>query len=164
LDEPWDSALNRALIGEMPSLYAVPGVTLAPGKTCYMVPVADRVGLYAERRGKIQTDKVLAVLSSTAFRATPPPVESPDDYHLTTRRGISRYDGKSVMRALILVCVKSESAVTWTAPEDLNVGEAVSTDVFYEIVPRKFAAVTLHRNVHWLPLEMPANDLQPLFV
>jgi hypothetical protein len=100
---------------------------------------------------------------SIAFPATPTRVESPDDDHLTTRRGRSRYGGKSVLGALILVCANPESAVTWTVPDDLNVGEPVSPDDFYEIVPGRFAAATFDRNVHWFPLEMPANDLQRLF-
>jgi hypothetical protein len=40
---------------------------------------------------------------------------------------------------------------------------ALRWDDFYEIVPGRFAAATFDRNVHWLPLEMPANDLQRLF-
>lgn len=36
-DEPWDSTNNKALIKEMPEIYAVPGVKSEPGMTHYQV-------------------------------------------------------------------------------------------------------------------------------
>ena len=36
LDEPWDSAHNKALVARMPSVYRSPGGSLAPGKTRYV--------------------------------------------------------------------------------------------------------------------------------
>lgn len=39
LDEPWDSEHNKALIAEMPDVYANPSVPLEPGKTNYLAVV-----------------------------------------------------------------------------------------------------------------------------
>ncbi len=35
LDEPWDSAHNKALLGRMPPTYAIPGAEAGPGMTFY---------------------------------------------------------------------------------------------------------------------------------
>ena len=35
LDEPWDSAHNKALLGRMPPTYAIPGAVAGPGMTFY---------------------------------------------------------------------------------------------------------------------------------
>ncbi len=39
LDEPWDSEHNRALIPQMPAIYANPNLPLPPGKTNYLAVV-----------------------------------------------------------------------------------------------------------------------------
>lgn len=41
LDEPWDSEHNKALIAQMPTVYANPDVNLGPGKTHYLAVVGN---------------------------------------------------------------------------------------------------------------------------
>lgn len=50
LDEPWDSPHNRALIAEMPALYACPEGGLAPGQTRYQV-FAGKGALFDDPEG-----------------------------------------------------------------------------------------------------------------
>lgn len=41
LDEPWDSAHNQSLILKMPTVFACPAASLAPGTTAYLAPYGD---------------------------------------------------------------------------------------------------------------------------
>ncbi|MHB1036923.1 MAG: DUF1559 family PulG-like putative transporter [Pirellulales bacterium] len=51
LNEPWDSAHNRALIAQMPAVYASPDTrSPQPGKTRYLVPVGEG-GMFADPKG-----------------------------------------------------------------------------------------------------------------
>lgn len=48
LDEPWDSEHNKALLEQMPDIYATPGVTLPPGHTIVQAVAGEEIGLKPE--------------------------------------------------------------------------------------------------------------------
>lgn len=51
LDEPWDSEHNKKLIERMPDVYRLPGVKVAEGKTCVLLPVGQST-IYAKGQGQ----------------------------------------------------------------------------------------------------------------
>ena len=52
LDEPWDSAHNKKLIGQMPQAYVSPGLKVGEaGKTTYVVPVGARTVFSGTKKG-----------------------------------------------------------------------------------------------------------------
>jgi hypothetical protein len=56
LDEPWDSEHNKALISQMPAVFACPKSShlATEGKTCYLVPHGDRTILSGDHGGSIK--------------------------------------------------------------------------------------------------------------
>jgi hypothetical protein len=90
LDEPWDSAHNRLLIGEMPRVFACPGGSgQRTGKTSYLVVVGPEMDTYSV---------------NTPFAA----MRGAGLYHIT--------DGTS---NTILV-METDTSVPWTKPDDLQ--------------------------------------------
>lgn len=82
LDEPWDSAHNKALIEKMPDVYKSSRSGVGPGRTTFLAPVGEDTVFGGEKAPSIQD--------------------------IT--------DGTSC--TVVLVDVKPEQAVPWTAPDD----------------------------------------------
>jgi hypothetical protein len=111
LDEPWDSAHNRALIDQMPAEYKLPGVELASGKTCFVVPTSSNPNV------------------QTAF----PKPRHPGEYNQTGRgtMGLAHiHDGTS--NTIGLLRVPDELAVTWTKPDDFDIDSGDPEALFGE--------------------------------
>ncbi len=98
-DEPWDSDHNKKLIAKMPAVFKSPGLDLAEGKTCYLVPVGND-----PRYGTMfPTGPTFANRGATA-------------------RGLSLgaiTDGTS--NTVMILEAPPEKAVTWTKPDDWEV-------------------------------------------
>jgi len=73
LDEPWDSEHNKKLIERMPDVYRLPGVKVAEGKTCVLLPVGKST-LYADGKGQ-QIQEIIDGTSNTIMA-----VESDDEH------------------------------------------------------------------------------------
>ena len=84
LDEPWDSAHNKALLKEMPEVFASPRAETEPGMTVYQVPFGPGLPFEGQagkplsefRDGTTQT--ILAVEAAEAVPWTKPADWSPD--------------------------------------------------------------------------------------
>ena len=84
LDEPWDSAHNRALLKEMPEVFRSPRATAEPGMTVYQVPFgpglpfAGRAGVPLREFKDGTTQTILAVEAAEPVPWTKPVDWSPD--------------------------------------------------------------------------------------
>lgn len=76
LDEPWDSAHNKKLIEQMPTVYRSPTLETPPGHTAYLVPVGPGL-VFGGKEGtpisamKDGTSNTILVLEATAEKAVP---------------------------------------------------------------------------------------------
>jgi hypothetical protein len=63
LDEPWDSEHNKPLLARMPKTFEVPGDSLGPGMTRFLVPVGE--GTIFEGKDGIKAAEITDGLSKT---------------------------------------------------------------------------------------------------
>ena len=84
LNEPWDSEHNKALLAEMPDVFASPGETLPPGHTRVQVPAGEGLIFEGKAGRRLQdvtdgtTGTILAVEAETAVPWTKPADWTPD--------------------------------------------------------------------------------------
>ncbi|MDR3639669.1 MAG: DUF1559 domain-containing protein [Isosphaeraceae bacterium] len=129
LDEPWNSAHNRALIGQMPRVYACPDGSRAlarEGKTTYLTP-----------RGP-----------ATIF----PGAEPVKIQEIT--------DGTS--NTIMVVDVSDSLAVTWTKPDDWDVGPELNIKELLGHHPRGTNISFADGSVRFLKETIKPKTLQTL--
>jgi len=95
LDEPWDSDHNIALLAEMPSSYADPGLSLEPGLTIYHAMVGDRFMFHPTTKSSFRdvTDglsNTIMAIAGNQFSATP--WTSPDYLEIDSENPTELFD------------------------------------------------------------------------
>jgi hypothetical protein len=100
LDEPWDSPHNRALVQQMPAVYADPALAnlAREGKTTYVVPVGP--GTVFDTKEGTTFREISDGMSKTVLIVEVPPERAviwtkPEDWEVDMahpRRGIERTD------------------------------------------------------------------------
>jgi hypothetical protein len=95
LEEPWDSPNNKALLSEMPSIYApVGGAAREPGMTYYQAIVGP--GAAFERQRKLRLADITDGTANTIFvveAAAPVPWTKPEDLPFVADQALPKFGG-----------------------------------------------------------------------
>lgn len=97
LDEPWDSAHNKALVAKMPAVYQSPASELNDGRTVYLTPRADFTAFPDDQGvpiGKILdgTSKTIGLVEVDDAQTVP--WTKPDDWKVDLQNPKAGFDGK----------------------------------------------------------------------
>lgn len=97
LDEPWDSAHNKALVAKMPAVYQSPASELNDGRTVYLTPRADFTAFPDDQGVPIRkildgTSKTIGLVEVDDAQAVP--WTKPDDWNVDLRNPKAGFDGQ----------------------------------------------------------------------
>ncbi len=135
LDEPWDSDNNKKLIEKMPKIFEIPGMTLAPGKTAYLVPTGEKMVFDGDRKttfNKITdgTSNTIMIVEANADQAVI--WTKPDDLPIDLEKplaGLGKARGNNLLAAFcdgsVRVISGSIDPKTLAALLTMNGGEVV---------------------------------------